>query len=282
MLGTALLVLLPLKWIQVYREPGGGSIVAALASGTNRRLDDPSFWAIAACLIAGWFVRKSAGSLAPPGSRQRPTAPVEPVYYVAWIATGIATAIAYTFAVYIQKEAWFFVTSDRATKIVQRIEGGANTTVALIAPMFFALGIRCLSLIYDCLRNTQGKDERLRRSASHLASAGAGPFISTSIAFALWQVIQWIGKKLGINAEPNVFGTSDVFVAVGALALYATPFLALFFLVIIQLRKCFKFTWIDTKVLPPFGLILVWIGIGAFLFGGYMDAKWRTDQGCVW
>jgi tryptophan-rich sensory protein len=267
-LGIALLILLVLKCTQLYREPQTtGNLGLSVLRGLDRRLDDPSFWAIAACFLAGWFVRKATAVLSPSNALRRPAATADPVFPVVWATTAIAGIAIYTLSAYINHEAWFDKSHDHVIHLVQFIEGCVCAVVIAMSPLFFSLGLLCLSETRARLKiaeATKQKDEAARWASGYLASAGAGPFISGIAAWALLQVLGRLGPHIGISFKPDPFGTSEVISVIIAQVSFAAPFVALLLLVSFQLRRCVKLGWKDVKVANAFGFLLILTGFGAW------------------
>jgi hypothetical protein len=71
---TVLPLLLVIKYAQVKRELAttGAPFTTVLLRSLERRLDDPSFWAIVACCVAAWFIIQAARQL----SRSTPFGPI--------------------------------------------------------------------------------------------------------------------------------------------------------------------------------------------------------------
>jgi hypothetical protein len=279
LIASALLTLLILKPLQVHFE-GVWHGASVLSDGIKRRLDDPSFWAVFASLLAAAFVRIATSLVI---GRAHSNAP--PVYYVAWAATALAGLAVYTFSGYINHEAWFDRSCQLAVHRVQLLEGFVNAVVIVIEPLFLSSGLICLEAIRSRLLamnvktrlgTPQQKDEEARRASGLIASAGAGPFISAFLAWSCWQLIKQILRE---HAEPSVFGTSKPVVVIAVQALAATPFLVLLLLVCLQLRNCIKLTWKDVSIPKPLDNLLV-IWIGRILLLGYFRAEWLTPDGC--
>jgi hypothetical protein len=284
MIAWVLPLFVVLKTIEVRREFLLAGIPATALSvflrGLARRLDDPSFWVVLACAVSAAFVMRAelAVGLTLAGRKKSPRFR----YYVAWFTVSVAFVLIYLRAIYRNHEGFFHPSHDPAIKAVQIVESCAAITVLLLAPMFFASGLACLWEV-ERLLNVKPKDEPARQSAAALASAGAGPFISTSIAFLVWRAIRFLGDKLHWwHVKPDIFGLAHVTLDVVVLAFFSLPFLILLALVLLRLRRCFRFSFRRWKALPPpFDMILIVAGFGAIAVGGYYKAEWRTDAGCI-
>jgi hypothetical protein len=176
-------------------------------------------------------------------------------------------------------ETFFDRSFDAQIRSIQFIEGIACGSVILLSPQFYSLGLLCLEATHDRLNHHAlhcgVKDEHARRSAGLLASASMGPVVSIMAACAVWQVLLWLCRHLGIIGGPDPVGASRPWVVLLVQAAVISPFLALFLLVYWRLRKWVKFKWKDVKVPNPVGFFIILSGIGALLLGGYIDADWR-------
>jgi hypothetical protein len=112
-----LLALLILKPIQVYLERSEHN-TSVLAEGLTRRLDDPSFWAVFASLLAATLIRQASRCLMSPNEHRPPTR-LAPVYPIVWASTAVAGLVIYIFSSYVNHEVWFDESKEPSVHVIQ-------------------------------------------------------------------------------------------------------------------------------------------------------------------
>ena len=277
LLRLLLLDFLILKIVQVKCELGTtGSWGLAIQRGLGRRLDDPSFWMVLACLLATQFIGVAVVQMTPSPSD---VWPVKRRDILVWLASALILSLTYVAADWHNHEAWFTNAADPSIRAIQHVEGYSIVAVIAVTTMFFAVALRCLDEICETF-SLNPKSDAARQSAAMLASAGVGPFISGGLAYFLWSLG---GFLLG---KPDFFGSTSFQMVVGSVLLFASPFFYLRWLVGRRLGGClelkFRYKFEGERfVPPPFDVAVAGLGLADVRVGGHYEALWRNaETGC--
>src|SRR5690606_31568925 len=168
------------------------------AFALRRRLDDASFWGMFCVFVAGVLAFRAACRI----ECMTRFEPREKRMRWLWsLPAAILPSIAYLLYVRDQGQTLWYVGSEPAKVMAQRLEGALVLSVILAAAVIFAVHLSAVRVLRQIVKDRMTKGQRIeepqRRAASLLISVAAGPHLSAGVGWAVYSIFAFLAYSLG-------------------------------------------------------------------------------------